>query len=193
MSNRQSMIRLIVHGDISERALKELAYQIEDELASLPSVSYVETTGTRYYEISIEVPLGELRALGLTLRAVAEAVRRASLDLSAGSIDTRDAQVRIRTLGQRYDQQDFEEIILVAREDGTAIRLGDVADVRDGFHDTDLIVRHQGKPAIFVEVSRADGEQVMDVAEAVHDHAVASRRRGSHHLERRLPDLFGTP
>ena len=170
MSNRQSMIRLIVHGDISERALKELACQVEEELASLSSVSHVETTGTRRYEISIEVPLVRLRALGLTLADVAQAVKGASLDLSAGSLDTREAQVRIRTVGQRYVQQDFEEIVLVARDDGTAIRLGDVADVHDAFQDTDLIVRHEGNPAIFVEVSRADGEQVMDVAEAVHDH-----------------------
>ncbi len=170
MSNRQSMIRLIVHGDISERALKELASQIEEELATLPSVSYVETTGTRRYEISVEVPLVRLRALGLTLEDVAAAVRGASLDLSAGSIDTRESQVRVRTLGQRYDQQDFEDIVLVARTDGTAIRLGDVATVHDAFEDVDLILRHQGNPAVFVEVSRADGEQVMDVAGAVHEH-----------------------
>ena len=170
MSNRQSMIRLIVHGDISERALKELASQIEEELATLPSVSYVETTGTRRYEISVEVPLVRLRALGLTLADVAAAVRGASLDLSAGSIDTSESQVRVRTLGQRYDQQDFEDVVLVARTDGTAIRLGDVATVHDAFEDVDLILRHQGNPAVFVEVSRADGEQVMDVAGAVHEH-----------------------
>ena len=88
MDNRTSMIRLIVFGDIPERSLKELAYQIEDDLGSLPKVSQVETTGTRHYEISIEVPLIRLRALGLTLDDVADAVRRSSLDLSAGSIDT---------------------------------------------------------------------------------------------------------
>ena len=170
MSNRQSMIRLIVHGDISERALKELARQIEEELATLPNVSYVETTGTRRYEISIEVPLVRLRALGLTLEDVAAAVRGASLDLSAGSIDTRESQVRVRTLGQRYDQQDFEDIVLIARTDGTSVRLRDVATVRDAFEDVDLILRHQGNPAVFVEISRADGEQVMDVASAVHEH-----------------------
>ncbi|MDE0691527.1 MAG: efflux RND transporter permease subunit [Gammaproteobacteria bacterium] len=170
MSNRQSMIRLIVHGDISERALKELASQIEEELATLPTVSYVETTGTRRYEISVEVPLVRLRALGLTLEDLAAAVRGASLDLSAGSIDTSESQVRVRTLGQRYDQQDFEDIVLVAGTDGTAIRLGDVATVHDAFEDVDLILRHQGNPSVFVEVSRADGEQVMDVAEAVHEH-----------------------
>ena len=36
MTSRQSIMRLVVYGDISERSLKELAYQIEDEIASLP-------------------------------------------------------------------------------------------------------------------------------------------------------------
>ena len=170
MDNRTSMIRLIVFGDIPERSLKELAYQIEDDLASLPAVSQVETTGAREYEISIEVPLLHLRALGLTLDDVADAVRRSSLDLSAGSIDTREAQVRVRTIGQSYDQLDFEEIVVIALQDGTVVRLGDIADVRDAFENTDLILRHQGRPAVFVEVYRAEGEQVMNVAKAVQQH-----------------------
>ena len=170
MDNRTSMMRLIVYGDISEHSLKELAYQVEDTLSSLPSVSHVETSGTRDYEISIEVPLSRLRAFGLTLGDVADAVRRSSLDLSAGSIDTQQAEVRVRTIGQSYDQLDFEEIVVVARNDGTVVRLGEIAEVRDAFQDTDLIVRHQGHPAVFVEVYLAEGEQVMDVAEAVHEH-----------------------
>ena len=170
MENRTSVIRMIVHGDTSERSLKELAHQIEDDLGSLPTISQVETTGTRNYEISIEVPLVRLRALGLTLDDIAAVVRRNSLDLSAGSIDTRDAQVRVQTIGQSYDQVDFEDIVVLARSDGTTVRLGEIARVRDGFEETDLIVRHQGQPAVFVEVFRAEGEQVMDVAEAVHEH-----------------------
>ncbi len=170
MNNSTSMIRLIVFGDISERALKEVAHQVEDSLSTLPNVSRVETTGTRKYEISIEVPLARLRAYGLTLDDIADAVRRSSLDLSAGSVDTREAEVRVRTIGQRYDQLDFEEIVVIAQNDGTAIRLGDLADVRDDFLDSALMVRHQGQPAAFVEVYLAEGEQVMDVADAVHAH-----------------------
>ena len=170
MNNRQSLMRLIVHGDVSERALKELAYQIEDELTTLPSVSQVEVSGIRKYEISIEVPLHRLRSLGLTLIDIANTIRRSSLDLSAGSIDTRESQVRIRTLGQNYDQQDFEEIVLLSGSDGTVLRLRDIAEVRDDFQESDLIVRHQNHPAVFVEVYRADGEQVMDVATTVQEH-----------------------
>ena len=170
MTNRQSVIRLLVYGNISERSLKELAYQVEDELASLPAISSVETSGVRDYEISIEVPLSRLRALGLTLADIANTIRHGSLDLSAGSIETRDAQVRVRTLGQRYDQQDFEEIVVLSRNDGTVVRLGEIATVRDGFRDTDLIIRYQNQPAAFVEVYRSEGEQVMDVATAVQEH-----------------------
>ena len=170
MTNRQSMMRLIVYGDVPERSLKELAYQIEDELTTLPSVSQVEVSGVRKYEISIEVPLHRLRALGLTLPDIANTIHRSSLELSAGSIDTQESQVRVRTLGQNYDQQDFEEIVLLSGSDGTVLRLGDIAEVRDGFQETDLIVRHQNHPAVFVEVYRADDEHVMDVATTVREH-----------------------
>ena len=170
LTNLQSVIRLIVHGDVPEHSLKELAYQIKDELAALPDVSKVEATAIRDYEVSIEVPLRRLRALGLTLQDIAQAVRREALDLSAGSIETRDAEVRVRTVGQRYDQQDFEEIVVLARPDGTVMRLGDIADVRDGFANTDLIIRHQGEPAAFVEAFRVGKEKVGAVTATVKEH-----------------------
>ncbi len=170
VTNRQSVIRLVIYGDVSERTLKELAYRTEDALSALPEVSYVETTGVREYEISIEVPLQRLRALGLTLRDISNAVRGGSLDLSAGSIDTRDEEVRIRTTGQNYTQQDFEEIIVVSRGDGTVVRLGDIAEVRDGFREVDLIGRYGGQPAAYVEVFRTADEKALEIVDAVERH-----------------------
>ncbi len=177
MTNRQSVVRLVVYGDVPERALKEVAFHIEDELASQPGVSLVETSGVRDYEVSIEVPTRQLRALRLTLSEVAEAVRRSSLDLSAGRVETTDARVLVRSIGQRYDQHDFEGIVVRSGEDGTALRVGDIAEVRDAFADSALIVRHQGLPAAFVEVYRADDEHVGDVASAVADYVDTTLRR----------------
>ena len=170
VTNRQSVIRLVVYGDVSERTLKELAYRTEDALSALPEVSYVETTGVREYEISIEVPMRQLRALGLTLGDVSIAVRGGSLDLSAGSIDTRDEEVRIRTTGQNYTQKDFEEIIVLSRADGTVVRLGDIAEVRDGFREVDLTGRYRGRPAVYVEVFRTADEKVLEIVDAVERH-----------------------
>ena len=154
MDNQSSVIRLILFGNTSERSLKELAYQVKNELKGLPSVSLVEVSGARDYEISIEVPLSTLRALGLTLQDVAHAVRQGALNLSAGSIDTRESEVRVRTMGQNYDQLDFEEIVVVAQSNGTVVRLRDIATIRDGFQESNMIARYQGMPAVFVEIYR---------------------------------------
>ena len=127
----------------------------------------METSGVREYEISIEVPSRRLRALGLTLEDIANAVRRGSMELSAGKISTGEEEIRVRTIGQNYNQNDFEEIIVLTRPDGTSLRLGDIADVRDGFADTELITRFNGNRAVRVDVSRTADERVLEIAEAV--------------------------
>ena len=167
ITSRQSVIRLLVYGDVPERTLKELAYGIEEGISALPGVSLAEVSGARPYEISIEVPLRRLRALGLTLDDIAFAVRQSSLELSAGRVSTSGEDIMVRTLGQNYEQVDFEEIILLSRPDGTSVRLGEIAAVRDGFADTDLTLRYNGQTAVRVDVYGTSGEQVLDIAEAV--------------------------
>ena len=105
LTNRSSVVRLAIFGDASERTIKELAYRTEDALSALPEISYVQTSGVRPYEISIEVSTATLRALGLTLSDISDAVRRGSLDLSAGSIETRDQEVRVRTISHTWRER----------------------------------------------------------------------------------------
>ena len=167
MTSRRSVMRIALYGDVPERTLKELAHGIEYELSSLPEVSQVETTSVRDYEISIEVPTSQLTALGLTLSDVGAAVRAGALELSAGSIATREEHIRIRTTGRRYDQQDFEDLIVLARNDGTVVRLGDIAEVRDGFGEAGLASRYNGQPAAFIEVYRTSDERVLEISQAV--------------------------
>ena len=170
MTSRRSVMRIALYGDVPERTLKELAHRIEYELSSLPEVSLVETSSVRDYEISIEVPTSQLTALGLTLVDVGAAVRAGALELSAGSISTREEQIRIRTTGRRYDQQDFEDLIVLARNDGTVVRLGDIAVVRDGFGEAGLVSRYNGQPAAFIEVFRTSDERVLEISQAVDRH-----------------------
>ena len=173
VTSRQNVIRLLVHGDAPERALKELAYSIEEGISSLPEVSLAEISGARPYEVSIEVPQRRLRALGLTLEDVASAVRQGSLELSAGKISTGGEEILIRALGRNYDQGDFEDIIVLTRPNGTSVRLREIATVRDGFADTDLSVRYNGQRAVGIDVYRASNEKVLEIAAAVRDYLAA--------------------
>ena len=174
MTSRLSVMRVALYGDVPERTLKELAHRTADEIAALPEVSQVRTTGVRDYEISIEVPASHLTALGLTLADVATVVRDGALELSAGSLDTRYERVRIRTTGRSVDQYDFEDIIVRAHADGTVVRLGDIAEVRDEFAEGEVLSRYNGQLAAFVEVYRTTDERVLDISKAVNQYLTDS-------------------
>ncbi|GAB5348248.1 efflux RND transporter permease subunit [Alteriqipengyuania sp. 357] len=166
LTTRQVVLRIALFGDVDERTLKETAYRLEDAASSLPEISYVETSAVRNYEIYADVPQSRLRALGLSLPQVAQVVGQSSLDSPAGSIETGTEEVRVRTIGQNYDQQDFENIVVLTTRGGATLTLGDIADVQDGFEDSDLITRFNDQPVAFVDIYRTSDERVLDVAHA---------------------------
>ncbi len=166
-TNRQRVIEIAIIGDIDERALKELANKVKDDLTLSDDISIVEITSVRDYEVSIEIDNATLRAYDLSLPSVANTVRQESLDLPGGEIESLDEDVVLRTLGRNYDGKDFSEIIVLTGRNGAQVKLGDLALVDDGFRDQDLISLFDGKPAAFVKVFRTGDEQVLTVVDVV--------------------------
>ncbi|MHC4865316.1 MAG: efflux RND transporter permease subunit, partial [Planctomycetota bacterium] len=150
-----------------EKTLKKLADRVRDDLTAMENISQVDVAGVRPYEISIEVPEENLRRYGLNFDQIAAAVRNSSLDIPAGSVKTSGGEVLVRTEGQKYYGPEFEEIIVLTRNDGTRLRLGDIATVRDDFEDADLFARFDGQRAALVKVYRVGDQGALDVADTV--------------------------
>ncbi len=161
------VVTLAVVGDLPPLDLKKAAEQIERDLLSTPGVTLVSLTGDRDYEISIEVSEQALREYGLTFSEVASAVRAGSLDLAAGSIVTEGGEILLRTNERRQTGEAFESIQVRTQNSGAILRVSDVATVNDGFARSRVRSTYNGSPAIFVEVSRARGEDVLSVKRAV--------------------------
>lgn len=167
-SPRSQVIQLVVSGDVGERALKSLAKEARDDLISMAPISDVQISGARDYEMSIEVSSDVLDSYGLSLAQLATIVRRESLELSGGEIETRDGRVLLRTQGRNESAEDFEDIVVLGQADGTEVRLSDIASVTDGFADSDLAAVFNGEPAVVVTAYRVGEESVLEVADAVH-------------------------
>ena len=161
------VVTIAVVGDVGEAELRRTAEQIERDLLSQPGISLVSLEGARDYEISIEVSESTLRRYDLSLGEVAEAVQRSSVDLAGGSIVSGSGEILLRTNQKRQDGEAFESIVIRTLADGSVTRLADVATVRDGFVREQLSNEYNGRPAVFVKVSRADAEDVLSVKEAV--------------------------
>lgn len=167
LKTRHKVISAVVSGDVSEKTLKKLADEIRDDLTAMDNISQVSISGVRPYEISIEVSEENLRRYNLSFDQVSRAVSNSSLDIPAGSVKTSGGEILVRTKGQRYYGREFEKIIVLTRNDGTKVRLGDIATVRDDFADVDLYAKFDGKRAAFVQVSRMGEQGALDVANTV--------------------------
>jgi len=170
IKTRFKVISIVLYGDVSEQALRTLADQIRDDITDKKNISLASISGVRPYEISIEISEENLRRYNLSFDQVTQAVRNSSLDIPAGSVKTTGGEILVRTKGQRYYGLEFEKIIVVTRNDGTRIRLSDIATVRDEFQDMDLSARFDGKRAAFIQVSRTGDQDAVDVADTVKEY-----------------------
>ena len=166
-NRRQEMMRLAVHGDLSERELTRLAQRLRDEISQLDYISIVELFGARKEEVSIELSEQAMRRYGLSFKEVAAAIRGSSLNLSSGSIRTATGDVLLRARNLADNEEDFSNIIIRQDKQGGILRVGDVARVVDGYVDEDILATLNGENAVLVQVMTTDRMDVVKASESM--------------------------
>ncbi len=161
---RVQVIDIAIYGDVPDATLKYLAEKSKEDITNLPGVTSAEILGVRNEEVHIEISEEMLRRYGLTLGKVADVIRQASLDLPAGSVKEKGGEILIRTKGRRYYAEEFADIAVITRSDGSKVTVDHIAEVSDGFEDVDLFARFQGKPATMIQVYRVADQSALDVA-----------------------------
>ena len=177
LTARNPVTDISIAGETDIFALKALAERVRDELTAMPEITQVDVVSAPPYEISIEVSEVALRRHGMTFDQVADAVRRSSLDLPGGSVRTDGGEILLRTIGQAYRGNEYEDLVLWTRADGSRLRLGDVATVIDGFAETDQEARFDHQPTVLVSVFRTGDQSALDISAAVESYVERTRPR----------------
>ncbi len=107
MLNVQGVASVVVYGQASERALREQAETIREELLAYPQITQVELSGVWTYEISVEISEQYVERYILSLYQVAATLRAASLDLPGGNIKTSGGEILLRTKEKRYRADEY--------------------------------------------------------------------------------------
>ena len=89
------------------------------------------------------------------------------MDLPSGGIKTEGGQILLRTAEKKQTGREIGDIVLTSRPDGTQVRVHDVANVVDGFEDSDNLTRFNGERAAMIQVYRVGDETPVKVAAAV--------------------------
>ncbi len=156
---------MALYGDLDKRQLNRLARQVRDEVSQLPGGSpLVELWGAEREEVSIEVSEESLRRYGLTFDDVARAIRGSSLNLAGGQVRTETGNLQIAARSLADSEEDFAQIIVRQNPDGSLIRVGDIANVVDGFEDRRQIRSVNGKSAISIAVRSPEVSNVSELS-----------------------------
>lgn len=167
--NRSEMMRVAVHGDADERTLKRLAEEMRREVAQLKGVSIVETFGTRKEEISIEVSETAMQRYRVSFDEIAQAIRGASINLSAGNVQTDGGAYTLRTDNLADTEVDFSSIVVRQLPQGGVITVADVAKVIDGFEENEILATLNGEPAVLIQVMSSEVMDVVLMSESVNE------------------------
>lgn len=170
------VMKVVVAGDMDASELLRAVNRVRDDLTDIRGISQVNVLGSSPLEISIEADPMRLRDFGLTFSDLGDAIRRSSLDVPAGQIRTDEGVLMIRTKGQAFTRDDFSSIVIQNRE-GAEVLLSSVANVSDGFEEREIRIRHNGTPALLVEVLRAGNENALGIADIVARYVESSGER----------------
>ncbi len=151
----------------TEHEMRLAADEFREELLLLPGVGVVDLFGAREREIQIALDETRLRSHQLTVGEVVSLVRSSSLNLSGGNLRSDSGNLVLSALEKRYTAEEFEDIVIIAETDGSIVRLGDIATLRDGFVEDPLLNTVDDASAVFIEVSAPSGINPQDVRREV--------------------------
>jgi multidrug efflux pump len=155
-----------VSGDADVERLKRLAEDYQDVIETIPGVLEARLYGAREREIQVNVDLRRLTAYRMALSELMAVVHAENATVSAGNLEIKGDKFQVRVPGEFTDVHRMPELVVAVR-DGRQIRLGDVADVVDGYKDLVSVSRVNGELCVSVAVHKRSGENAVRVIEEV--------------------------
>lgn len=172
LSVRNLVAYLVVSGEADERSLRAIADQVKEDLLTSKTISQVELTGTRDYQVSIEVAESTLQRYSMSFAEVAQAIKQSTLESPGGVVKTAQGEVALQVKSQVYDPEQLEDIVIRAMPDGGRITLADVARINDGFKEG-ARSQFNGKPAVVLAVYRVGKQSIVDISKALNEYVAS--------------------
>jgi HAE1 family hydrophobic/amphiphilic exporter-1 len=147
--------------------------QIRYRFARIPGVAQVDAWGGFNREVRIELDPDRIKAVGLPLDRVLEAIKDANLDLPAGKIEEGRYEVMLRAPAEFINLDQIRNTVIV-RRDGAAITLGQIADVKDTYEKLTRIVRVNGGRGLRVAIRKQANANTVEVSRRILDEVKAA-------------------
>ena len=161
------ILRLGLFGQEDLIRLRLLAEErVKRSLERIEGVAAVVVSGGLEEEIQVELDERRLANLGLTADLVLDRLAQENINLTGGRLREGQTEYLVRTVNEFLRPADLEQVV-VDRAAGAIVRLTDVARVRMGHKDREIISRIDGNESVEVAVYKEGGTNTVTVSDAV--------------------------
>lgn len=136
--------------------MEKYARDISDALGRFKEVRQAEIYGLPQPEISVAMNSGRLAELRLPASVVVDAIRVGGADVPAGAVISGARRFNVETGGAFRDLEKIRNLP-IRTNDGSIIRVGDVADVNMSAAEQRVKVSHNGQRAVFITANQKQG------------------------------------
>jgi hydrophobic/amphiphilic exporter-1 (mainly G- bacteria), HAE1 family len=150
----------LTHAQLSRLAEDQLA----ERFRGITGVAVVNVNGALRRELSILLRAEKLREFGVSVTEVTNAVRAQNTTAPVGKVRGALEDQSIRLLGRLESPAEFEQMIIKRNPGGTVVRLGQVAEVKDGFAEMTGYSLRNGLPNVGISVTRSRDSSTVSVA-----------------------------
>ncbi|WNC11577.1 efflux RND transporter permease subunit [Pseudomonas coleopterorum] len=146
---------------------------IKDELARLNGIGDVQLFGMGDYSLRVWLDPNKTASRNLTATDVVTAIREQNRQVAAGQLGAPPApnassfQLSVNTQGRLVTEEEFENIVVRAADDGEITRLKDIARVELGSSQYALRSLLNNQPAVALPIFQRPGSNAIDVSNQV--------------------------
>ena len=150
--------------------LESFGDQFKKELTNVDGISKFTIEGTVNREVKVIVDHAKLNQYNLSFEDVTKILKAQNIDIPAGSIDTENGEINVKTPGIYTSLKDIEDtIISVSDQTGVVARLGDIADVKLGLEDNVTKYKQDGQNAVLLTGYFKKSKNVVLIGDEVRD------------------------
>ncbi|WP_110709968.1 efflux RND transporter permease subunit [Salinicola sp. CR57] len=143
--------------------------KIAPPIAQVPGVGDVNVGGSSSPAVRVSIDPRKLNHAGIALDAVAGALRAATTQSPTGFVQTVEHRWEVQTDSQLLKASDYSQIVIAKGDDGSLMRLGDVARIVDGVEDRYNVGFQNDLPAVLLVISSASGANIIDTIAGVRE------------------------
>ena len=139
---------------------------VKEELQMLDGVAEVYLVGASERQLQIFADPQKLQAYNISIEDILDITNLENVNTPGGKVESYDTEVTVRTLGKYKNIDDLKNVV-VAMQDGRIIKLGDVADVVDGWSEDRTYSRTNGVASVGIGIRKQSGTNTVAVADTV--------------------------